>query len=267
MQVLDVVRSDNHELALELCIRRYDLATDRLTDWISCRLRKGELRYVRSHAVTAGRPSSRTSSLPNGTDVHPRRQDTKVICQGITGKPGHVPYRAGARLRHQDGRRASRRGRAASEHHRRCRSTIPSPRRRSAPARTPPSIYVPPAFAADAIAEAIAAEIELIVCITEGIPVLDMVKVKRALCGSKSRLIGPNCPGVLTPERMQDRHHARQHLPPRLGRHCFALRHTYLRGGVSDDAAGLGPDDRRRHRRRSGEGHRVHRRLGNVPRR
>jgi succinyl-CoA synthetase alpha subunit len=59
-------------------------------------------------------------------------------------------------------------------------------------------IYVPPAGAADAIAESIAAEIPLIVCITEGIPVLDMVKVKRALCGSKSMLIGPNCPGVMT---------------------------------------------------------------------
>ena len=59
-------------------------------------------------------------------------------------------------------------------------------------------IYVPPAGAADAICEAIAAEIKLIICITEGIPVLDMVKVKRALSGSKSRLIGPNCPGVMT---------------------------------------------------------------------
>jgi len=60
-------------------------------------------------------------------------------------------------------------------------------------------VYVPPMGAADAILEAIAAEVPLIVCITEGIPVLDMVPVKRALSGSKSRLIGPNCPGVLTP--------------------------------------------------------------------
>ena len=61
-------------------------------------------------------------------------------------------------------------------------------------------IYVPPPFAADAILEAIDSEIETIMCITEGIPVIDMVRVKRALLGSKSRLIGPNCPGVITPE-------------------------------------------------------------------
>ncbi|HEY0116892.1 MAG TPA: succinate--CoA ligase subunit alpha [Allosphingosinicella sp.] len=61
-------------------------------------------------------------------------------------------------------------------------------------------VYVPPPFAADSILEAIDAQVPLIVCITEGIPVLDMVRVKRALSGSKSRLIGPNCPGVLTPD-------------------------------------------------------------------
>jgi succinyl-CoA synthetase alpha subunit len=61
------------------------------------------------------------------------------------------------------------------------------------------AVYVPPAFAADAMLEAIDAGVPLVVCITEGVPVLDMVKVKRALCGSNTRLIGPNCPGIITP--------------------------------------------------------------------
>lgn len=61
------------------------------------------------------------------------------------------------------------------------------------------AVYVPPAFAGDAILEAIDAGVAIVVCVTEGVPVLDMVKVKRALCGSDTRLIGPNCPGIITP--------------------------------------------------------------------
>src|SRR6266511_676619 len=71
---------------------------------------------------------------------------------------------------------------------------------------TASAIFVPPSFAADAILEAVDAGLDLVVCITEGIPVNDMVKVKRAMEGSKTRLIGPNCPGVVTPGEGQDSH-------------------------------------------------------------
>ena len=184
-------------------------------------------------------------------------KETRVICQGFTGKTAtfHSEHALAYGTRLVGGVSPGKGG--AKHLGLPVFDTVAAAR--EATGAEASVVYVPPAGAADAICEAIGAEIPLIVCITEGIPVLDMVRVKRALDGSRSRLIGPNCPGVVTAGASKIGimpanifHPGSVGIVSRSGTLTYeAVFQTTPRGARPDDGGG--------HRRRPGERHGIHR--------
>src|SRR2546423_3647505 len=133
------------------------------------------------------------------------KPETKVLVQGITGSFGarHTQLSLAYGTQVVAGVTPGKGGQL-SEHKLPIFDTVAEAVHQTG--ATASAIFVPPPFAADAILEGVDAGLDLVVCITEGIPVNDMVKVKRALSGAKTRLIGPNCPGVVTPGQGKDSH-------------------------------------------------------------
>ena len=174
-------------------------------------------------------------------------KNTRVICQGFTGKQGTF-HSEQAWPTAPSWSAGSPRVAAAQTHlglpvFDTVREAV------RATGATVSMIYVPPSGAADSILEAIDAGVELVVCITEGVPVNDMVRVKAVLAGTATRLVGPNCPGVITPDEckigiMPGFIHKKGS-----GRHRVALGHAHLRGRVPDHARRTWPEHLRRYRR------------------
>ena len=184
-------------------------------------------------------------------------KNTRVICQGITGKVGRVPHQELPRIRHEAGRRrhagqGRRNGRA-------CRSSTPcaKPSRKTGADAT--MIFVPAAFTADAILEAVDAGIKVVVAITEGVPVLDMVRVYDIVKRSDVGADRPELPRRDHARRMQDRHHARLHPQEGPGRRHEPQRHAHLRSRLATHEPRPRPIDLRRPRRRPDRRHVVHR--------
>ena len=195
-------------------------------------------------------------------------RNTKVITQGITGKTGQFHTRTCRE--YANGRSAFVAGvnpKKAGEDFEGIPIYATVKEAKAATGATVSVIYVPPPFAAAAIDEAVDAGLELVVCITEGIPVRDMIRTRYRMQGKATLLLGPNCPGVITPDEFKigimpgHIHKQGTH------RRDLALRNADLRGGRAVDRARAGPVDRGGHRRGSGERSEAHRRAEALQRR